>query len=324
MPYGQLSHVGIGKEVTWGTAVAASDYIKFASEGLTEEIEQVISEAMQGIVDESPSFEGLHNIAGDVSFDVYPNIIGHLLRSAFGAPVSSQPDATNNPSVYQHEFTPVQPNFSNICALPPYTFEVHRDLESAFQYAGAVVNDLTFNFGTDTKIMQGTAALIAKKLALITKTTPSFEATNPFLWNQATITIGGASKNDVQTLQFGVNNSLEGRTTLDGTREISRIWRNGWRTFPVSFTFDLDDLTEFTRFRSQSEVAATIELTGATISGTYNHKLTIEIPKLRYTAFPINVGGAEAITASVEGAAKYDAALAHAMKITLTNTTSSY
>jgi hypothetical protein len=33
MPIGALAHVGIAKEVTFGTAVAATDYIKFASEG---------------------------------------------------------------------------------------------------------------------------------------------------------------------------------------------------------------------------------------------------------------------------------------------------
>jgi Phage tail tube protein len=276
------------------------------------------------VFEEGASHEGSRTISGDVSFDVYPNMVGHLLRSAFGAPVTTQPDAVGSPTVYEHIFTPTQTNFSNTCALPPYTFEVNRDLEQAFQYAGGVVNDLTFSFGTDNKIMQGTAAIIAKSLALITKTTPSFEVTNPFLWHQAKITLAGTANNDLQTLEFGVNNSLEGRSTLNETKLVSRILRSGSRSFPISLTFDLQDLTEFNRFRSQSEIAAKIELTGALISGAFNHKITIEIPKLRYTAFPINVGGVEAITAQVEGVAKYDPASTHAMKITLVNTKESY
>lgn len=324
MPFGGLTHVGLGKETTWGTAVVATEYLRFLSEGINEEIEQIISEQLGAIVDEAPSFEGLHTVEGDLDFEAYPNALGHLLRSALGAPVTTQPDGVGNPTVFQHVFTPVQSNFSNICALPPYTLEVHRDLEQAFQYAGAVVNDLTMSFGTDDKIMKGTASIIAKKLALIAKTTPSLETTEPFLWNQATVTISGAANSDVQTLEFGVNNSLEGRATLDGTKEVSRISRTGKRTFPISFTFDLKDLTEFNRFRSQSEVAAKIELIGVLISGTYNYKLTIDVPKLRYTAFPINVGGAEAITAQVEGAAKYDSASAFAMKVTLINTKTAY
>ncbi|MDC3414266.1 phage tail tube protein [Terrihalobacillus insolitus] len=324
MPFGGLTHVGLAKEATFGTPVAATDYLRFTTEGLTEEIEQVISEQLNATVDEAQSFEGMRTISGDVGFDVYPNELGHVLRSALGAPTTTQVDATNNPTVYQHVFTPAQSPFSNVAALPPYTFEVHRDLEQAFQYTGTVVNDLTLNFGTDNKIMQGSASVIAKALSLITKTTPSFDTTDPFVWNQATISINGTGNNDLQTLDFAVNNSLEGAGTLDGTKEISRIRRTGKRTFPVNLTFDLQDLTEFNRFRSQSEVPAVIELTGATISGTYNYKLTIDIPKLRYTAFPINVGGAEAITAQVTGSAKYDPVSAYGMKVTLTNTASAY
>jgi hypothetical protein len=131
MPFGVLAHIGLGKETTYGTPVAASDYIRFASEGLSEEIEQVVSDNIIGVVDEGASVEGAHTISGDISFDVYPNNIGHLLRSALGAPVTTSVGT----GVYQHVFTPTQNNFSNVCALPPYTFEVNRDLAQAFQYA---------------------------------------------------------------------------------------------------------------------------------------------------------------------------------------------
>lgn len=324
MPFGQLAHLGIAKEVTWGIPVAASDYLPLISESLNKEIEQVISQAKKGIVDEPQSFEGQHNIAGDLSFEVHPGSLGHILRAAFGAPTTSQPDGVGNPTVYQHEFIPVQDKFAPECALPPYSIEVHRDLEQAFQYAGVVVNNLSLSFGTDQKIMQAQASVIAKALALIAKTTPSFETTEPFRWHQAVISINGTTNNDIQTLNVGVNNSLEGKPTLNASKDISRIKRNGVRTFPVSLTFDLNDLTEYNRFLNQTEVAVSIVLTGALISGTYNHKITIDIPKLRYTAFPINVGGAEQLTVAATGVAKYDSSSGYAMKVTLVNTKVSY
>lgn len=319
-PYGSLAHIGLGKEVTYGTAVAATEYLRFTSEGLSEEIEQLTSEAIQGVFDEGPSFEGLHNISGDVSGEVYPNAIGHLLRSAFGAPVTTLVAA----GVYQHVFTPVQSNFSNVCALPPYTFEINRDLAQAFQYAGSVVNELSFSFGTDNKIMQYTAAIIAKKLALIAKTVPSLEATKPFLWHQSTVTLDGTLNKDVSTAEFGINNNLEGRATLDGTKEISRVLRNGVRSFPVKFSLELQDMTEYNKFRAQNEVPLKIELVGDVISGTDKFKLTIDVPKFRFAAFPINVDGAGAITTQVDGSAKYDPASLYAMKITLVNSKATY
>lgn len=320
MPFGVKSHIGLGKETTYGTPVAASEYLRFASESLNEEIEQIVSENIMGVVDEGESHEGIHTIAGDISADVYPNVIGHLLRSAFGAPVTTQVVA----GVYQHVFTPAQDNFSNVCALPPYTIEVHRDFAQAWQYAGSVVNDLTFSFGTDTKIMQVAAAILAKKLALITKTTPSLEATKPFMWNQAAITIDSVANTDLSTIEFGVNNNLEARATLDGTKEVSRVLRNGARTFPVSFTLELKDLTEYNKFRAQNEIPAKIELTGGVISGANNYKLTVDIPKLRFGSFPINVGGTGAITAQVTGTAKFDPVNQFGMKITLINSEASY
>lgn len=320
MPRGVKAHIGIGKEATYGTPVAATDYLRFASEGITEEIEQIISENIMGIVDEAESHEGLRTISGDVSGDVYPNVVGDLLRAAFGAPTTTLL-ATG---VYQHVFTPAQDNFSPVCALPPYTFEVHRDFEQAWQYAGAVVNDLTFSFGTDSKIMQFAAAIIARKLALIAKTTPSLEATKPFMWNQAAITVDSIGNTDLSTVEFGVNNNLEARATLDGTKEVSRVMRNGARTFPVSFSLELKDLTEYNKFRAQNEVPLKIELTGAVISGANNYKLTVDVPKFRFASFPINVGGTGAITAQVQGTGKYDPINLFGMQVTLVNSKESY
>jgi hypothetical protein len=320
MPFGALAHIGLGKEATYGTPAAATDYLRFASEGLNEEIEQVLSENISGVVDEGASYEGMHNISGDISFDVYPNVVGHLLRGAFGAPVSTEVVA----GVYQHVFTPVQENFSNVCALPPYTLEVHRDMEQAFQYSGAVVNELTFSFGTDNKLMQGSAAIIAKALALIAKTVPNFEATNPFQWFQATVTLDAAINKDISTVEFGIQNNLEGRASLDGTKVISRVLRSGFRSFPVKFSLDLKDMAEYNKFRAQNEVPLKIELTGDVISGANNYKMIIDVPKFRFAAFPINVDGAGAIATQVDGSAKYDPAALHAIKITLINSTASY
>jgi hypothetical protein len=320
MPYGSLSHIGFAKETAFGAAVAATDYIRFASEGLSEDIEQIKSEVLNGVVDEAPQYEGLHTINGDINFDVYPNIVGHLLRAALGAPVTTQVVA----GVYQHVFTPTQSNFSALCALPPYTFEVNRDFGQAFQYAGCVVDELTFNFGSDKKIMTGQAAIIGKVLALIAKTTPSFDAQDPFTWNQSTITLNSAQNSNVSTVEFGVKNSLEARATLDGTRTINRILRNGKRSFPIKFSLELQDMTEYNLFKAQNEVPLKIELVGPVISGANNYKITVDIPKFHFNSFPINVGGSGAVTAQVDGLGEYDPINLYGMKVTLINSKASY
>lgn len=327
MPIGSLSHVGIAKETTFGTAVAATDYVRFASETIAETIEQVKSDINMAIVDDSPYQEGLHTVAGDVKGDVYPNIIGHFLRSALGAPVSTQPNSGTAPTVYQHVFTPSQTNFATTNALPSYTLEVNRDLgaANAFQYVGAVVNELTMDFGVDTKIMNFTAAILAKALqGLITKTTPSFDAQDPFVWSQVSVQLNSATNANISTFEIGVKNALDARPTLDGTKTVNRILRNGKREFPVKFTVELQDTTEYQLWKNQSEVPLTITLTGANIASTYNYSIKFEFPKFHFNAFPINVSGAGVITAAMDGWGEYDPTSTYGMRVTLVNTKSSY
>jgi len=201
---GQRSHLGIGKETTFGTAVAATDYLKFNSESIVLSAEELVS-AQLGRRDEPESYQGLKSVAGDSVHEVHPKALGHLLRSWFGAPVTTTLDT----GIYLHVFTPATAAFSSKCEVPPYTLEVHRDLSSAFQISGAVVNGLAFNFGTGAKILQLTASWLAKDAALITKTSPAMETTDPFRWQQAVIGIG--------TTDSGTATGTQSATTLQDT-----------------------------------------------------------------------------------------------------------
>lgn len=321
MPLGSLSHVGLGKETTFGTAVASTDYVRFASETINETYEQVKSDVNNAVVDEAPYYTGMQTVAGDVTFDVIPNIVGNFLRSALGAPVSTQQAAT---TAYQHVFTPAQTNFATNCALPPYTIEVNRDLTSAFQYAGSVVNELDFNFGIDKKILNCKAAILAKSRALISKTTPSFDVQDAFTWNMSTVTLNSLVNTNVSSVEIGVKNELDARPTLDGTRNINRIMRNGKRSFPIKLTVELVDLTEYNLFTAQTEVPLQIKLVGSNIASSYNYTFQVDVNKFHFNAFPINVSGAGVITAVLDGWAEYDPTASYAAKFTLINTKTAY
>ncbi len=309
---GQLAHLGLAKETAFGTPVAADTYLPFNSESIVHNIEQLLSEEQRGIRDESPSYKGLETVAGDLNFDVRPDTIGHIMRSAFGAP------SVTGVGPYVHVFSPIQSAFAADCFNPPYTFEIFKDLGQAFQVAGGVVNSLAFEFGVGQKILRATAGVIAKDVALITKTTPSFGTLSPFLWAEAAISIGGSANTNLEAVSITLNNSLEGYPTLNNTTKIGKIRPNGVRTVDCSFTFDVNDLAEYNRFKDQTETAFDITFT----SGT--NILKFELPKVRYTAFPVSVSGAGRITVAVTGKAKYDASTAAALKATLTNSIASY
>lgn len=99
---GKLTHLGIAPEVTFGTAVGATSYLKYSSETLSLAIEDLMEASLNNIRDEGASYEGLNSVAGDTVHEVHPAGIGALLRSALGAPVT-----TDNTGSYTHVFTPL-------------------------------------------------------------------------------------------------------------------------------------------------------------------------------------------------------------------------
>lgn len=101
MALGQLGHVGIAKETVFGTAVGATNYLKFNTESLTLSIEDLIEASLNAIRDESTSYEGLGTIAGDTVHEIHPIDVGFLLRSALG-----QPATTDRTGSFKHIYTP--------------------------------------------------------------------------------------------------------------------------------------------------------------------------------------------------------------------------
>jgi len=85
MPEGRLSHWGFGKEVAFGTPVAATRYAQFISESLYSKIGEVTPANIVGVFDEGPTFLGLKEHTGKISTNVYPDFIGMLFMAGWGA-----------------------------------------------------------------------------------------------------------------------------------------------------------------------------------------------------------------------------------------------
>jgi len=475
-------HIGLKKETTWGSAVTVDKFLPFISESIVPNIEDVVSAAQKAIVDEAPSYQGEKKFEGDIAIEVQPASIGHILRSALGAPAAavaagtavveledcedawnelvdggvisgidgsdkkkdsaalkiqvstdvaaddilvseavSSTDMTSDTHIkfwikssvacdsgdlvvrvtetaegavgvdgyedmnvpaltagewkectiaiadasdlnavislalimhvdkgecvirfddlrrvvtsnasltYDHVFTPVQANFSALCALPPYSLEVYRDesaTDKAFQYKGAVVNTLSLSFGTGDKILKAVAGIIAKEEAELAETqSVSLETTNPFIWNQAQVKIATVDHDYLEDFTLNLDNQLVGIFSLNQSSYIRRLIRNGVRTFGFNFTTDFVDRTEYDKFKAGTEQAFQIVFTGAECESGYNYKLQIDIPKMRYTTYPINMSGSGRLTAGVSGKAKYSVSDGYAVKITLTNLETSY
>ena len=86
---GKLTHLGVAPEVVFGTAAAATSYLKYSSESINLSIEDLVEGSLNAVRDEGTSYSGLKSIAGDTVHEVHPAGLGILLRSALGAPVTT-------------------------------------------------------------------------------------------------------------------------------------------------------------------------------------------------------------------------------------------
>jgi hypothetical protein len=88
MPQGERGHVAYKKEATWGIPVGvANKILHTTSEGIIQNIEEILSKASRGILDEPHSHKGLHTFGGPIAFEVHPLNFGDILRSAIATPV---------------------------------------------------------------------------------------------------------------------------------------------------------------------------------------------------------------------------------------------
>jgi len=96
MPQGARGHIGIKKELIWGQKETGVNdfFLPFVSETLIPNIEEVLSAAQKGVLDEPKSYQGERAFGGDVVVEVYPASLGHLLRSAINEPEAATPAGT--------------------------------------------------------------------------------------------------------------------------------------------------------------------------------------------------------------------------------------
>lgn len=310
MAYGMGGALGITMQQSFGTAYTTGmKFQPFISESLNESIPPIVVEGIRGIYDEGDSLEGAHEISGDVNFEVDPCMIGYFIK---GFCHSTSYDTTTVTSYYyKHEFMPAPTDFDAMSAVPPMTMEAYRDAGSAFQYYDCCINTLAFEFAHGA-LLKCTASVVGANFTMASKQTASYEPFSEFTWDQTSISIAGAAIDEIQDLTVTLNNNLETVGTIDGTKYPNRIQRAGKRTLEISGTILFISEAEANIFRAQTERRLVI----TTQQGC--NAITMDIPSMRYSAFPVNMGSPGKIAIGFTASGKYNAGSGTAIKITTT------
>lgn len=314
-PYGMLGYVGIAKETTWGTAVAAASYFEALSEGVDTSIDRFETRNLVGNIYEADDEDGLRRHAGELVTAANPENMGHLLRGALGVTSTNLIVAGLNRNIFSIGNT----DAGSLNALPGYTLELARGgIGSAMRYAGANFSTLTLGTAINQDVRL-TAGVIAKARTLLARTTPTFPGSPlaPFTFKTSSLQLYGAAAENVQAVTLALNNQLEGVSFLNGTTEINAIRRNAAPQFRVSGTTEYRNNDEVQRFINQTEFAFTGYWTLAA-----SFSLLVETPRLVFTAHPVVSRGRERITVDWQAMARYHVGSGAAARVTLTSISS--
>lgn len=243
---------------------------------------------------------------------------------------------------YKHVFTPMQTLLQEFgdgqkyCPLWPYTFEVFRDEGQAYEFLGCVVNTMALSFSTTDKILKATLGIIAANAGYVGATGLSLETTNPFVWENARIYLAEPTDtidtslttnryDDLESFTLNWDNKCVAKYALNNTAIPRKIIRAGYREIPISFTVDFTTKTEYDKFLAGTERQVIILFEGAIVKDSggiedaldTKYTLKLEIPSLRYLAWPVGIGGPGRLSVAVTGKAKYYST--YPLRVTLIN-----
>lgn len=315
--YGMNGYIGMGKETTWGTAVAATDFIESMSETIAESIDRFELANIAGSFAEQDDSDGVHRIAGDWVFGADPVTIGNALKAAFNTVSGS---VVLSGFLFTSRFTTPQSDFAAGVAGTPYTLDIFRDVGSSYRAAGACLDKLNLTLAPNQQLMMSTS-WIAKQGALNSKATPTFTGspTFPFMFNTASVQIGGAATARLEAFNLSIDNQLVGVPALNNSSVIARIYRQGPQMVRFGGTLDFADVTEFLDFKNQTERAFVLNLFQA-----QSFNLSIVMPRFVYTAFPLGTPGRDRLTVAFQGRARFLTSSNTAIDFQLTSTKSNY
>lgn len=295
--------INVGKEVTYGTAVAGTTAYEFVSEGFDYKPNRVQGQGLRvssRIARSGRRVETTKQAEGSLEVEATTKGMARLLEAAVGAGTSTLVSG----STYQHNyiFSDTPPAVTVQKSVPRVDGTI-----DAYTFAGAMVNQWTldvanddiakFSFDFDIRSLDTARAFDA----LTYPTTPSL-----YHFGQAAITIGGAvtvptstaiatggtAATDVRDFSLQVNNNLAVDRFNYGASGLKAKPTVGLREVTGKFTAEYAATTYRTAYVADSDLAITVTLTSTEALSTGFATLQVVLPIVRLeSAVPVANNG---------------------------------
>lgn len=319
---GSLTRFGIGKETTYGTAVAITESFEIMSEDFTGKYERTNAEALSGAyVMRSDRFSvNRKGAEGSVTLEPLTRGFGAWLNFLLGQVATTGPVET---AAYTHTGTINSLSGKNLTVqvlradeggtLRPWTYEGGK--VTNFEFSNSVDQTLRCTIGMDFELESNPdapAGVYAGTALNALPTAPT--GANVFVWDQGTVTVGGTTY-DISEITIGVDNALNvDRYFIHQGASKREPIQDGKREVTWSFTTTYADnnlwekVSSATAAGSYAALSATwVGLTAIPGTATPLYPcITIDIPVARFDEGGPVVSGEGMLEQSFSGVGLYN------------------
>lgn len=271
MPYPvAISFLGIAKETTPGTAVAATDYIPVTS--FEPHDEQVLLEdtGQRGaMVDVYDHIAGPNWATYGFAGNAHPDTIGYPLANILGDVVTSGSAPTSHTMAVKNsgDAQPVTHTLTDFNGI------------NARQFAGARFSEVAFDFGADGLLTYNAAATTFASATAATPTA-SWGTIPPVANWQLAVTIGGGAVTTVEGGSVSLKRPISVLNTADGTQAPYKLFA-GPLSVEGKLMFVMEADTELTRYLTNTKPILVLDLSNGAGASLVEVKFTMS--KSAYT-----------------------------------------
>ena len=278
------SYLGIAKEATKGTPVAATDFIPVAKDSLkpVDIIDPLYDQGLRGSnVLNYNYIPGRKRSTVDFGGAVFADTIGYALAGVLGSVAT-----TGSSAPYTHTISLFNSTTSNVDVQPiSYTL---TDFYAANvrQYPGCQFSDFSLRFNADGMLEYDTKTT-GFSSTTTADPTPSFSTLLPTPVWRGTVSIGGGAVSTAMTGNIDMVRPVTPIYGISNTQDPYQVFL-GPLEVTGKFTFIMENDTELTRFLSNTQPA--IVLNWAYGAGASAVQIQATLTKGAYTAAVIERG----------------------------------
>jgi hypothetical protein len=271
-----LSFLGIAKEATPGTAVAATNFIPVTSLKPVDDQKYIEDKGIRGsFVDVYGEIPGKYNTAYDYDGDMFADTVGFPLAGLLGDVA-----VTGTAAPFQTE---IALKNSGTGQPPTYTLSDYDAIDTR-QFPGYVFSDLDFKFSADNLATISVKGLGLPALNNATKPVSSYSALPPIAGWTGAISIGGAVNDSVMECDVTIKRALTVINTVDNQKGPRNIF-GGAVSVDGKLTIVAEDDSALLAYLNNTQPSLTVDY-----SAGPDTQVMLEMDKCAYTATTIDRG----------------------------------